>query len=91
LACGALSEQACEYRLEIPTEQKRLLLKITIDPVLVRRGMFPWFVPDVKALQNDMKWSLPSSLDLKNRVGLYFEVSGLPKGSHPWDFWISFK
>ena len=91
LACGALSEQACEYRLEIPAEQKRLLLQINIDPVLVRRGMFPWFVPDVKALQNDMKWSLPSSLDLKNRVGLYFEVSGLPKGSHPWDFWISFK
>jgi len=31
-------------------------------------------------------------VDLKDkgyRIGVYFEVSGLPKGRHLWDFWLS--
>ncbi len=86
-SCG----RVCEYSLEIPTADKRMILSITVDRELVRKGLFPWFVADIKAVQKQMNWSLPSSLDLNSRVGLYLEVSGLPKGSHPWDLWISFK
>jgi hypothetical protein len=84
-------DRLCEYMLEIPTLGKSLELRITVSPELAKKGLFPWFVADVKSLEKAMNWSLPPSLDLENRLGLYLEVSGLPKGSHPWDFWMSFK
>ncbi len=87
VSCG----RVCEYSLEVPAQDKRMILRIAVTPDLVKKGLFPWFVPDVNAVQKKMNWSLPQSLDLKKRVGLYLEVSGLPKGSHPWDLWISFK
>jgi hypothetical protein len=62
-------------------------MKINIHKSLVEKGMFPWFVRDVSKEREKMGWSIAES---KGRVGLYFEVSRLPKGSHPWDFWISF-
>jgi len=77
----------CVYELEIPNPVKALRMRINISRKLVERGMFPWFVDDVSKHRAEMNWKLD---DDKNRVGLYFEVSKLPKGSHPWDFWLSF-
>jgi len=77
----------CNYELVIPTGNKQLKMQIRIHKSLVEKGMFPWFVRDVSKVREKMGWSVTES---KGRVGLYFEVSGLPKGSHPWDFWISF-
>jgi hypothetical protein len=80
----------CRYDFVVPSAGKRLKLQIVMARHLVEKGFFPWFVPDVDARQKDMKWSLRSDMSLNQRVGIYFEVSKLPKGSHPWDFWISF-
>ena len=77
----------CVYELVIPTGNKQLKMQISIHKSLVEKGMFPWFVRDVSKERGKMGWSIAES---KGRVGLYFEVSELPKGSHPWDFWISF-
>ena len=66
-------------------------MSLAIKRELVDRGLFPWFVSDIKKHQAVMQWSLPDKLALDRRVGLYFEMSDLPSGSHPWDFWISFK
>ncbi len=84
--CG----EFCRFDLVVPSGGKRLKLQITMARHLVEKGFFPWFVGDVGALQKDMSWSLRSDMALNQRVGIYFEVSKLPKGSHPWDFWISF-
>ena len=77
----------CSYELEVPTPMKPLRMRINIARQLVEKGLFPWFVDDVSRLRGDMKWDLD---DHRGRVGLYFEVSKLPKGSHPWDFWLTF-
>jgi len=77
----------CSYEIELPNPVKPLRMTINIARSLVERGMFPWFVDDVARHRGPMKWDLD---DDKNRVGLYFEVSKLPKGSHPWDFWLTF-
>lgn len=80
----------CRYDMILPSAGKRLKLQITMAKNLVEKGFFPWFVSDVSAMRKDMDWSLRSDLGMNQRVGIYFEVSKLPKGSHPWDFWISF-
>jgi hypothetical protein len=80
-------QTTCTYELEIPNPVKPLQMKIQIARSLVERGMFPWFVDDVGKHKTAMRWDLE---DDKNRLGLYFEVSKLPKGSHPWDFWLTF-
>ena len=80
----------CQYELVVPMAGKQLKMRISMNRSLVEQGLFPWFVQDISAIQETMGWSLRRDLDLTRRVGLYFEVSKLPKGSHPWDFWISF-
>jgi hypothetical protein len=80
----------CTYQLTIPAGGKKAKMRIVIPKALVERGMFPWFVGDLAAVQEEMDWALPKKMDLKKRIGIYFEVSGLPAGSHPWDFWMSF-
>jgi hypothetical protein len=83
----AYCQSVCTYELEVSNPVNPLRMKINIARSLVERGMFPWFVDDVAKHRSAMKWDLD---DEKNRVGLYFEVSKLPKGSHPWDFWLTF-
>lgn len=77
----------CSFELEVPNTVKPLHMRINISRSLVERGMFPWFVDSVEKHKEDMEWDMK---DYKDRVGLYFEVSKLPKGSHPWDFWLTF-
>lgn len=80
----------CLYTLQLPAQNKVAKMEIVLPRQVVELGMFPWFVSDIGAATKEMGWKLPEKLDLKNRVGIYFEVSGLPKGSHPWDFKMSF-
>lgn len=80
----------CHYQLSVPTAGKQLKMELTMRRGLVEKGLFPWFVADIPQMKETMNWSLDSELDLSKRVGIYFEVSKLPKGSHPWDFWITF-
>jgi hypothetical protein len=80
----------CAYELRLPTKHRLALMEIILPREVVEQGMFPWFIEDVAAVSDEMGWSLPRDLDLKNRIGIYFEVSKLPKGIYPWDFWMSF-
>lgn len=80
----------CIFELGVRTSKSKVSLSIGIERSLVEKGLFPWFVRNIDQHKEAMGWSLRKNLDMKNRVGLYLEVSQLPKGSHPWDFWISF-
>jgi hypothetical protein len=90
-AASGYCSDLCKFSLTMPTKTSSLTMELALKKDLVDHGLFPWFVSDVSKFQTAMKWKLPSKLNLKNRVGLYFEMSEMPKGSHPWDFWITFK
>jgi hypothetical protein len=82
--------ELCLYDISLKTSEKTLKMQISIARHLVEKGFFPWYVDDVAAAKQNMNWALKQQQLSKQRVGIYFEVSKLPKGSHPWDFWISF-
>lgn len=77
----------CRFRYHMEVDGKLLSMDLGIKKELVQRGFFPMYVPDVASFQKDMDWS-EKYLNAKDRTGLYFEVSGLEKGGHPWDFWL---
>lgn len=84
-------EDSCRYRLKFESElepDKEFALELHLPKTLVEYGMFPQFVSDVGDAAPGMNWSIPSSKRGVRRVGLYLEVSGLPQGEHPWDFWM---
>ncbi len=83
-------QKVCAFELLVPSGEKTLKLKLSINRSLVEKGLFPWFVPDVSAVTDGMEWSFRRGFDPKKRIGIYLEMSGLPEGSHPWDFWIGF-
>jgi hypothetical protein len=66
-------------------------LELNLPLKLVELGMFPQFVSDVGDVAKDMGWALDKRQRGQKRVGLYLEVSGLPKGEQPWDLWMDFK
>jgi hypothetical protein len=69
-------------------EGRRLSLDFGIEKKLVAMGFFPMFVDDVGKYKDKMKWDIKLK-DKEHRIGVYFEVSGMPEGGHPWDFWLS--
>ncbi|MCX6126104.1 MAG: hypothetical protein NTV34_15330, partial [Proteobacteria bacterium] len=83
--------EICEFKLRmntIPGVNKSFSMELRIPKRLVEFGMFPQFVPDVGAMSKIMRWTLPKAQLSQKRVGLYLEVSGLPEGEHPWEFWM---
>jgi hypothetical protein len=84
-------QKVCVYELLVPSGTKTLKLKLSIKRSLVEQGLFPWFVADVAAVGEGMEWSFRRGFDPTKRIGIYLEMSGLPEGSHPWDFWIDFE
>lgn len=77
----------CEYKYQVNIRGRVLSMNLGIKKELVARGFFPMYVSDVSQFSKDMDWGEPYE-KMKGRSGLYFEVSGLPKGGHPWDFWM---
>ena len=80
-------EDDCRYRYTIELYGKRMSMTIVIKRSLVSKGFFPMFVDNVQRHQVMMGWD-QETLGDQSRSGLYFEVSGLPAGEHPWDFWL---
>ncbi len=77
----------CQYSFGLETAEKSLTMKMEIKRSLVERGFFPQYVGDVGQFKESMDWDI----DLEpgeRRLGMYFEFSGLPKGGHPWNFWL---
>ncbi len=79
--------ETCMYRYTIDLMGQILAMDIGIERSLVEKGFFPFFVEDVSSVRDTMGWS-GEGVDAPGRNGMYFEVSGLEKGEHPWDFWL---
>ncbi len=77
----------CTFIYTVDFRGQRMSMDIVVKKPLVERGFFPAYVDDILKYQDQMGWDLNFPKGTK-RPGLYFEVSGLPKGGHPWDFWL---
>ncbi len=77
----------CTFTYTVDYLNKRLSMDLVVKKELVEKGFFPVYVDDVLKYADEMGWDLNFPKGTK-RPGLYFEVSGLPKGGHPWDFWL---
>ena len=78
----------CHFRYMVDLNGQRLAMDISIRRDLVERGFFPFYVSDASAVSDSMGWDGGEGMDGSARSGMYFEVSGLPQGEHPWDFWL---
>ena len=78
----------CHFRYMVDLNGQRLAMDISIRRDLVERGFFPFYVDDASAVSDSMGWDGGEGMGGSARSGMYFEVSGLPKGEHPWDFWL---
>jgi len=77
----------CQFKYQIDVDGRMLSMDLGIKKELVSRGFFPMYVHDIATFSKDMGWG-DTHDRAKGRSGLYFEVSGLPKGGHPWNFWM---
>ena len=87
----------CFYRVEFNAWGRLMAMNFSLPKYLVEKGFFPLYVPNVEKSAERMGWTdfeRESALLAKppfksQRIGLYFETSGLPEGNHPWDFWMT--
>lgn len=77
----------CYYRFGTELSGQRLSMDFKIEQKLIEKGFFPVFVDDVAKYQEEMGWDIDIP-EKQKRIGMYFEVSGLPEGGHPWEFWL---
>jgi hypothetical protein len=80
-------EGICSYFFSFLTGGRTLTMKMEITEELVKKGFFPQFVSDVSIYRKAMDWEIELNKGSRN-IGMYFEFSGLPKGGHPWSFWL---
>src|SRR5690606_13779060 len=81
-------EQYCYFDHATYIQGRRLSLEFCLEKQLVEMGFFPMFVDDIAKYKDKMNWDI-NLKDKGPRIGVYFEVSGLPEGGYPWDFWLS--
>lgn len=77
----------CLFTLRGQKKHIHWALRFAIHKERVKQGFFPQFVSDSFQAKKSLGWKKVNDHD-RGRVGIYFEVSGLPKGRHPYDFWI---
>lgn len=80
-------KDSCAYKYTVEISGKTLSMDLGLDRKLVERGFFPIYVEDARREKEAMGWDFELAKD-EVRTGMYFEVSGLPSGGHPWDFWL---
>jgi len=76
----------CLFRYTVDVRGRRLSMVLGVKRDLVAKGFFPLYVDDVSHSREAMGWDPDATPG--SRHGMYFEVSGLPSGGHPWDFWL---
>ena len=79
----------CRFRYGLKVMGKDLAMQFAISRELVARGFFPLYVDDVAKDADAMGWDEALDSVTGKRRGLYFEISGLEAGGHPWDFWLT--
>jgi hypothetical protein len=77
----------CFFHYTVEVHGRRFAMDLGIKRQLVERGFFPQFVEDVGRYKETMDWDIDDEPGVR-RTGMYFEVSGLQEGGHPWDFWL---
>jgi hypothetical protein len=77
----------CTYRYTVDVAGKTMSMDLGLERKLVERGFFPIYVQDAKTYREPMGWDFDLAKE-ESRTGMYFEVSGLSAGGHPWDFWL---
>jgi len=82
------SGEYCAFGFAASVGDKALAMEFEIPIYMVKAGFFPQLVSDIGAFDEQMGWNLRQDKKEAPRMGLYFEVSGLPEGGHPWDFWL---
>lgn len=85
--CKEGVRHSCYYKYGYMLGSRKLEMDFEIEKKIVDRGFFPFFVDDVAKHKEAMGWDIEIPAG-ERRVGLYFEVSGLPEGGHPWEFWL---
>lgn len=79
----------CIYWLRGKFGEKSFAMQYIIPKHLVKRGFFPLLTSRAQQSEVALGWRDEDEVDAsKNRVGIYFESSGLTKGEHEWEFWI---
>ncbi|MBF0441429.1 MAG: hypothetical protein HQK54_05955 [Oligoflexales bacterium] len=77
----------CNFTLKGEIGHKFFTLFFEIDPSLVRNGFYPLLFSNSSEIEDKLGYKI-SSFNHNDRMGVYFETSGLPKGSHEWRLWI---
>ena len=78
----------CAFSFAAAAGDKSISMEFEIPKYMVKAGFYPQLVLDVTTPDKEMGWNLSTDIKAGQRMGLYFEVSGLPAGGHPWDFWL---
>lgn len=63
----------------------QMIFKLSKD--LIKKNFFPIYLDDLELFSKHLQIS---EHDLKERSGIFFNVSELEKGEHRWDFWLQF-
>ena len=77
----------CTYKYTVEIGGRVLSMDLVLERKLVERGFFPLYIEDASKVKEAMKWEMEIPAG-EARTGMYFEVSGLQEGGHPWDFWL---
>lgn len=78
---------SCRFQLVGELADRYFILNFNIDRNLVSKGFFPIMMSDVTKAEKDLGWEV-TKIREPNRMGMYFETSGLPQGNHEWEFVI---
>ncbi len=81
------SGSTCRFQLVGELADRYFVLNFNIDRGLVSKGFFPLMMPNTAKAEKELGWEVTAIRD-PNRMGMYFETSGLPQGNHEWEFII---
>ena len=81
------SKEYCTFEYSAVINGQKLSLTFGLNKELVKKGFFPQYVHNVNEFKSEMGWDVEANEG--DRPAVYFETSGLPKGGHPWDFWLN--
>lgn len=92
---GYCTNDVCKYAIRflrtLNSSNSEFSIELAIPKNLVDRGMYPRFVDHAVEQGKDMGWIFSKQQQESRRHGIYFEVSNLPAGEHPWDLWLGLK
>ena len=78
----------CKFSLNGKGPDFNFTAYFAMEKKMVDLGFFPFLVTDEAKARHDLGWDSKINPALKNRIGIYMNVSGLRTGDYYWDFWI---